>query len=234
MVASVQSISTDQNASSSDVLTNSDQELEVQELSYAQTEDTTTNTDVQEENPVSAIPYDLEDAPLSDTEKNEAQAESEKTEPNTESNLDAPPKAEIQTPEETPEALPVEAPPINTDNAAALINSLDGLPATSFIAGMGTVSNAANEVQANEQTALSESMPEIEQPTGLPTKGSSELAEFKPKNQKAPELKPKEGEKEQTVEVEHQTDLAPIPQQNTPKIKAPEVQAEEEESESWW
>lgn len=202
-------------------------------------EQTAANTEVESEEEVaeSQVPFNLANVPL--TEEEPASAEPQTTEDQaaketTPPTAQGPPQSEIEEPVEAPEALPIPEPPINTENSGALINSLDGLPATSFLAGMDTVSKEANNVQTQEQVALSESMPEIEQPTGLPTKGSKELAAYQPKKGDAPDLKAKEGGREETVAEEHESDLAPIPKQVTPKIKPPGSQDEEQEEGSWW
>lgn len=250
MQAVIQQASTVQEPQTSDDLLNQTLEVEGQAVS-ADRESIAETEEVVE----SQIPYSIEDVPLSteepegsveepisEVEPEESTGESAPEEKPTakedvqpeSTTQGGPPVPDIKTPEEAPEALPVPEPPINTDDSAALINSLGGLPATSFIAGMGKVGTLANTVQGQEQTALMESMPEIGQPTGLPVKGSTELAGYQPKKGQTPELKTKEGGKKQETPIEHKADLAPIPKQKAPKIAPPKAQEEEEESGSWW
>lgn len=236
MSVSVQQVSHQQD-SSSDVLTTQSEEVE-QEVNVVENE----NETVVEDTPESEIPFDFENQVM---ENQEEESTNESTElespqedmPTNESQSgpiteEGPPTPDIQEVEETPEALPVPEPPINTENSSALINSVGGLPATSFVMGMRQVGQLSSSVQEAEQQTMMSNLPEIEQPTGLPVLGSSEIPEYTPVSGDIPELEARTGGPENEVSIEHESDLAPIPQQTAPNIEEP--QDSEEEESSWW
>ena len=66
-----------------------------------------------------------------------------------------------------PEAT--QSAPLDTASSEGLLNSLTSRRATDFIRGMSEADSAVSTIQVQEKQTLSDSLPEIEQPTGLPT-----------------------------------------------------------------
>lgn len=220
-----------QQLADNDLLSNNllaDQSTERQGQSFEQEEA------VEESTPVSGISLGFETTPLLDSETEQVSTDTsstaQDTPANTNQSIPGPPPAPEVEEVEPPETEPIPVPPINTENQAEVVNSLDGLPATSFTAGMKKVGEVAPTAQEKEKAHVEASLPEIDQPTGLPIKGSADMPKYVPKKGEVPKLKEKTGGVEQEVPEEHKADLAPLPKQEAPKIKEPEDTGEE----SWW
>ncbi|WP_046755832.1 hypothetical protein [Kordia jejudonensis] len=82
--------------------------------------------------------------------------------------------------EEGPVALP-------TENSKVYADGLASQKPTNFIRGVKESSKTISEVQSNEQNTLKESLPEIEQPTGIPTKSAVQKQKAKASSEKAGE-----------------------------------------------
>ena len=76
---------------------------------------------------------------------------------------------------------------LDSTNAQSLLNSLSKASPSNFIRGIPKSKTLATEIQTREKETLTEQMPEIEQPTGLPTKGEQK----KEKQAKTEPVKPK-------------------------------------------
>ncbi|WP_430408827.1 AHH domain-containing protein [Kordia sp.] len=87
---------------------------------------------------------------------------------------------EIVKEEDAPLALP-------TENSKVYADGLASQTPTNFIRGVKESNTAVAEVQANEQKTLRESLPEIEQPTGIPTKTAVQKQKAKAPSDKAGE-----------------------------------------------
>lgn len=82
--------------------------------------------------------------------------------------------------EDAPLAIP-------TENSKVYADGLASQKPTNFIRGVKESSTAVTEVQNNEQNTLKESLPEIEQPTGIPTKSAAQKEKAKAPSDKAGE-----------------------------------------------
>ena len=92
-------------------------------------------------------------------------------------------------PQEKQEPEKQEEIALDSTNAQSLLNSLSNTSPSNFIRGITQSKSLATEIQTREKEALSEQMPEIEQPTGLPIKGGQK----KEKQEKIESAIPKPG-----------------------------------------
>jgi len=114
----------------------------------------------------------------------------------------------------------LESPNLDKSDASTYLNSLGNSSPTDFMVGMSESGTTIQELQQQEQTELKDNLPEIEQPTGLPTKDEkgktekgSKLAKESAKNLKT-QPKTKENPKDK-VKVEANID----PNKPTPTQK---------------
>ncbi|PTX63136.1 hypothetical protein C8N46_102539 [Kordia periserrulae] len=82
--------------------------------------------------------------------------------------------------EEAPLVLP-------TENGKVYADGLMSQTPSNFMRGVKESGTTASEVQKNEQKTLQESLPEIEQPTGVPTKSAAQKAKAKAASDKVGE-----------------------------------------------
>ncbi|WP_298420552.1 hypothetical protein [uncultured Kordia sp.] len=76
---------------------------------------------------------------------------------------------------------------LSTENSKVYADGLASQKPTNFIRGVKESHIASAEVQANEQNTLKESLPEIEQPTGIPIKSAIQKQKAKAPSEKAGE-----------------------------------------------
>jgi hypothetical protein len=74
-----------------------------------------------------------------------------------------------------------------TENSKVYADGLASQTPTNFIRGVKQSSTTLTEVQGNEQKTLTESLPEIEQPTGIPTKSTVQKEKAKAESEKVGE-----------------------------------------------
>lgn len=89
-------------------------------------------------------------------------------------------KETVKKEEDAPLAIP-------TENSKVYADGLVSQKPTNFIRGVKESSKTVIEVQNNEQKTLKESLPEIEQPTGIPTKSAIQKQKAKEPSKKAGE-----------------------------------------------
>lgn len=122
---------------------------------------------------------------------------------------------------------------LETGSSEAMMRSLTSMNATDFVNRMKEVSAAAVGLQEEEKKQQQASLPEIDQPTGIPTKTQKKAEETKLKKEDVPDLKAKGNEEGKQVETEHKQAEGPIPGANVSRFREPEG-GDEEDSGSWW
>jgi hypothetical protein len=122
---------------------------------------------------------------------------------------------------------------LETGSSEAMMRSLTSMSATDFVNGMKAASAAAAGLQEEEKKQQQESLPEIDQPTGIQTKTQKKAEETKLKKEGAPDLEAKGNEEGKQVETEHKQAEGPVPGANVSGFREPEG-GDEEDSGSWW
>lgn len=122
---------------------------------------------------------------------------------------------------------------LETGSSEAMMRSLTSMSATDFVNGMKEASAAAVGLQEEEKKKQQESLPEIDQPTGIPTKTQKKAEETKLKKEGAPDLEAKGNEEGKQVETEHKQAEGPVPGANVSRFREPEG-GDEEDSGNWW
>lgn len=113
-------------------------------------------------------------------------------------------------------------PQLDATDSQSLVNSLAASPPTAFFQGLKEAGPLVSAVQQKEKNELNESLPEIEQPTGVPVKG--EQSGPRPKTELttevAPDLQPKGKKEGQQLEVKHAQTVAKATIANVPTPQA--------------
>ena len=109
--------------------------------------------------------------------------------------------------------------PLDTTSSEGLLNSLTSRRATDFIRGMSESDSAVSTIQVQEKQTLSDSLPEIEQPTGLPTVEETALEANLPENTstEAPILSSEISQNTEFGETPHPISSVPVVNLPTPR-----------------
>ena len=131
------------------------------------------------------------------------------------------------------EGTKTEGIPLETGSSKAMIKSLTSRNAVSFVNSMQTAGNAAVSLQDKEKKELQNSLPEIDQPTGLPTKAQKKAEELALKKGSTPDLEARGKEQGKELPTEHEQPEGPAPAENAPRFREP-VSKQNEDNGSWW
>lgn len=137
------------------------------------------------------------------------------------------PAAEAKEGEKTKEVT------LQTDSSESMIRSLTSMTATGFAKGMKEASKAAIRLQKEEKRQQQESLPVIDQPTGIPTKAHKKAEAIKLEKGKAPDLEVTGKRQGKQVEIRHKQPEGPTSAEYAPRFREPE-RGNEEDSGSWW
>ncbi|KOY87185.1 hypothetical protein AD998_14445 [bacterium 336/3] len=149
--------------------------------------------------------------------------EAKQNKPNSDKKQPKDEKKQIKSVKEAPigneETGSLESPQLDKSDSSAYLNSLGSSSPTDFMMGVSESGTTVKELQQKEQTDLQDNLPEIDQPTGLPTKDEkgkvekgSKLAKDNAKALKA-QPKTKENPKDK-IKVESKIDPSkPTPTQ---------------------
>ncbi|MEO1626309.1 MAG: hypothetical protein AAFV25_14225, partial [Bacteroidota bacterium] len=120
-----------------------------------------------------------------------------------------------------PAAIP--KPTLNAESSDGLLQSLNAQPPTGFAQGIKQAGPLAASIQQKEKSALKEDLPEMEQPTGLPTKGKAPKEKIGSdlKKEKAPDLGAKGAKESQQILLEHPQTTAKANIANIPTPRPP-------------
>ncbi|MCB0429853.1 MAG: AHH domain-containing protein [Flavobacteriales bacterium] len=130
-----------------------------------------------------------------------------------------------------PESVPDQ--PLDTGDSSSMIASITSMDAVSFANNMQKASAAAQRLQGEEKKAQQDGLPEIEQPTGVPTKKQKQQAETQLKKDQAPELNPEGNADGKKIETTHENPSGPVPGSHAPHFSEPTASQNEDEG-SWW
>ncbi|MCB0397533.1 MAG: AHH domain-containing protein [Flavobacteriales bacterium] len=123
--------------------------------------------------------------------------------------------------------------PLETGDSSSMIRSITGMNAVSFANGMERASEAAKGLQNKEKKEQQDGLPEIDQPTGVPTRKQKEAEALALKNDQAPDLKPEGNAEGHTIETQHESPSGPVPGSQGQRFSEP-TESQGEDDGSWW
>ncbi|MCU0440039.1 MAG: hypothetical protein MUC49_19300 [Raineya sp.] len=150
---------------------------------------------------------------------NQQKKDSKSKDQNKQDKKQASQKQPKEVPIGTEDAGNLESPQLDKSDSSAYLNSLGNSSPTDFMIGIGESGTTVTELQQKEQNELQENLPEIDQPTGLPTKDEKGKVEKGSKltkdNAKALKTQPKTKENpKDKIKVESKIDpTKPTPTQ---------------------
>ena len=123
---------------------------------------------------------------------------------------------------------------LDTSSAEGLLDSLATTAASAFVTAVPMARGAVAEIQASEKSEAKENLPEIDQPTGLPTlKSTASARETKLVPGQAPDAPAPEARAAEPTESAPPEPSGPVPGSQI-STAVTEPQTQDEDSGSWW